>query len=111
LRIFTQTDPIEGRRMIVLTRLNGSQFAINPDLIERIVENPDTTITLVDGSNHIVTESLERVIGLITDFRADIVARASVRRTEFLSGQRHLEAVPNEPDDGPDTHERKPRYI
>ncbi|TAM68655.1 MAG: motility protein [Microbacteriaceae bacterium] len=95
--------------MIVLTRLNGSQFAINPDLVERIVENPDTTITLVDGSNHIVTESLERVIALITEFRADVVARASVRRAEFLSGQRHLEAVPNEADDARNRRERKPR--
>lgn len=97
--------------MIVLTRLNGSQFAINPDLVERIVENPDTTITLVDGSNHIVTESLDLVITIIADFRADIVARASLRREELLAGQPHLEAVPNRPLSAHDGHVRKPRSI
>lgn len=97
--------------MIVLTRLNGSQFAINPDLIERIIENPDTTITLVDGSNHIVTESLDAVIEIIAEFRADIVARASVRRGDLLAGQPYLEAVPNPPQSVRDGRVRKPRSI
>lgn len=97
--------------MIVLTRLNGSQFAINPDLMERIVENPDTTITLVDGSNHIVTESLDLVITMIADFRADIIARASLRRGELFAGQPHLEAVPNTLVSAHDGHGRKPRSI
>ena len=35
--------------MIVVTRLNDSQFAVNPDLIERIYANPDTTLVMVDG--------------------------------------------------------------
>ncbi|MCU1636126.1 MAG: flagellar protein FlbD, partial [Cryobacterium sp.] len=48
--------------MIVLTRLNESQFAINPDLIERISENPDTTLVMIDGAKYIVTESMDEVI-------------------------------------------------
>ena len=79
--------------MIVATRLSGSPFAINPDLIERIVENPDTTIFLVDGSSHIVTEPLTRILELIADSRADVIARASLRRIELSPGQRHLEAL------------------
>lgn len=62
--------------MIVLTRLKGSRFALNPDLVERIHQNPDTTIVMVDGSSFIVTESLEEVVRLVVDFRADVLARA-----------------------------------
>jgi len=39
--------------MIVLTRLNGPSFALNPDLIERIESTPDTVITLVDGAQYV----------------------------------------------------------
>ncbi len=59
--------------MIVLTRLNDSQFAVNPDLIERILANPDTTLVMVDGAKYIVTESMGEVIELITQYRAEII--------------------------------------
>ena len=35
--------------MIIVTRLNGPPFALNPDLIERADATPDTVLTLVDG--------------------------------------------------------------
>ena len=44
--------------MIVLTRLNRSRFAVNPDLIERVQATPDTTITMVDGATFVVTETM-----------------------------------------------------
>ncbi len=59
--------------MIVLTRLNDSQFAVNPDLIERILTNPDTTLVMVDGAKYIVTESMQEVIEMITAYRAQII--------------------------------------
>ncbi|WP_082046128.1 flagellar FlbD family protein [Arthrobacter sp. L77] len=62
--------------MIVVTRLNESQFAVNPDLIERIHENPDTTLVMVDGAKYIVTESLVEVIELIAAYRARIISLA-----------------------------------
>ncbi|THJ65041.1 hypothetical protein E8P82_12990 [Arthrobacter echini] len=62
--------------MIVVTRLNESQFAVNPDLIERIHENPDTTLVMADGAKYIVTESLHEVIDLIAAYRARIVSLA-----------------------------------
>jgi len=62
--------------MIVVTRLNDTQFALNPDLIERIHVNPDTTIVLVDGARYIVTESLADVIEMIAQYRARVVAIA-----------------------------------
>jgi flagellar protein FlbD len=62
--------------MIILTKLNNSRFAVNPDLVERIHSNPDTTLTLVDGTTHIVTESMSEVIDLIAQYRAKVISIA-----------------------------------
>ncbi|MEK6309737.1 MAG: flagellar FlbD family protein [Curtobacterium sp.] len=62
--------------MIVVTRLNGSGFAVNPDLVERIQETPDTTLIMVDGAKYIVRESMDEVIDLIAAYRARIVGMA-----------------------------------
>ncbi|MHA7264740.1 flagellar FlbD family protein [Arthrobacter sp. TMN-37] len=63
--------------MIVLTRLNGTdRFGINPDLVERIHASPDTTLVMVNGMRHIVTESLDEVITLIVEFRARVLTYA-----------------------------------
>ncbi len=60
--------------MIALTRLNGTRFAVNSDLIERIDASPDTVITLVDGTKYLVAEPLDEVIDAIRAFRASVVA-------------------------------------
>lgn len=62
--------------MIVVTRLDGRQFALNPDLIERIFESPDTTVVMADGANYIVTESMADIIEKIARFRARIISLA-----------------------------------
>lgn len=62
--------------MIVVTRLNDSQFAVNPDLIERIHASPDTTLVMVDGAKYIVTESMGEIIERIAQYRARVVALA-----------------------------------
>jgi flagellar protein FlbD len=62
--------------MIVVTRLDGRQFALNPDLIERIFESPDTTVVMADGANYIVTESMAGIIEKIARFRARIISMA-----------------------------------
>ena len=36
--------------MIILTKLNGEKFMLNPDLIEIVTENPDTVITTEYGT-------------------------------------------------------------
>jgi flagellar protein FlbD len=67
--------------VILLTRLGGPVFALNPDLVERADCTPDTVITLVDGKKYVVAESLPEVIALIRQFRATVVADA-----QHLSG-------------------------
>jgi flagellar protein FlbD len=62
--------------MIVVTRLNGSRFAVNPDLIERVQASPDTTLVLVGGTTYIVRESLDEIIDLIAAYRARVISQA-----------------------------------
>lgn len=62
--------------MIVVTRLNDSRFAVNPDLIERIHETPDTVLIMVDGAKYVVTEPMAEVIEMIARYRARIVSLA-----------------------------------
>ena len=63
--------------MIILTRLNGEQFAINCDLIERVDAHPNTVLTLVDATKYIVAESLTEVVDRVRDFRAGVLARSA----------------------------------
>lgn len=62
--------------MIVVTRLNATRFAINPDLIERIQENPDTVVYMLNGAKYVVTESMAEVITLVAGYRAQVVSLA-----------------------------------
>jgi len=62
--------------VILVTRLNGSVFAVNPDLIQRVDSTPDTVITLVDGAKFVVTEPLAEIVERVMAFRARVVATA-----------------------------------
>ncbi|WP_104526447.1 flagellar FlbD family protein [Blastococcus atacamensis] len=60
--------------MIRVTRLNGDQFALNPDLIEKVEAHPDTVAFLVDGTKYVVRESVDEVLQEIREYRAGILA-------------------------------------
>ena len=62
--------------MIVLTRLNGPPFALNPDLIERVDANPDTVVTLVGGTKYLVAESIDELLSRVRAFRGQVIATA-----------------------------------
>lgn len=63
--------------MIVVTRLNGSRFAVNPDLIERVQASPDTTVVMVDGARFVVTDTIDELLEKVISFRAQVLARAA----------------------------------
>jgi flagellar protein FlbD len=63
--------------MIILTRLNGEQFAVNCDLVERVDAHPDTVLTLVDATKYIVAETLAEVVERVRDFRAGVLVRSA----------------------------------
>ncbi|MFL6155076.1 MAG: flagellar FlbD family protein [Marmoricola sp.] len=60
--------------MITLTRLSGSVFVLNSDLIERIDATPDSVVTLVDGKKYVVAESLEEIVDAVRTYRGQVVA-------------------------------------
>src|SRR5437764_320599 len=62
--------------MILLRRLSGPLFTLNPDLIERAEATPDTVVTLIGGNKYVISESLEELVELIKDYRARIIAAA-----------------------------------
>jgi flagellar protein FlbD len=82
--------------MISLTRLTGARFALNPDLVERVDCTPDTVITLVDGTKYLVSESLQDVVDLVLEYRAQVVAGAGAieQRDTSLPRRTRLSAVP-----------------
>ena len=55
--------------LITLTKLDGTYFALNPDLIETVIENPDTTIHLTMKRFHIVRETMEEVVQKVIEYR------------------------------------------
>ncbi|MFZ2538309.1 MAG: flagellar FlbD family protein [Oscillospiraceae bacterium] len=58
--------------MIVLTKLNDIEFVLNCDLIETVLENPDTTIRLTDGNMYIVKESMQEIINKTVKYKKAI---------------------------------------
>jgi flagellar protein FlbD len=67
--------------VILVTRLNGPEFALNPDLVERADSTPDTVVTLVDGTKYVIAESVDELIRLVRLYRAGVLADAQ-RLTE-----------------------------
>jgi flagellar protein FlbD len=68
--------------MILLTRLNGDEIYLNPDLIERIEATADTVITLVDGRKYVATESPGELIQRVVAFRASVLVAAEAEAAD-----------------------------
>lgn len=63
---------LKEERMIKLTRLNGTNFYLNPHIIEYIESVPDTLISLLNGTTLYVKETPEEVIDKIVEYRRRI---------------------------------------
>jgi flagellar protein FlbD len=73
--------------MITLTRLSGSAFVLNSDLIERIDCTPDSVVTLVDGKKYVVCESLDQIVDAVRCYRGEVVAFGSRLAEEHHRGR------------------------
>ena len=58
-----------GRGVIEVTRLNGTVFFLNPDLLEIMEATPDTVILLTNGHRYVVRESPGEVVRRVILFR------------------------------------------
>ena len=71
--------------LILLRRLGGPVFTLNPDLIERAEATPDTVVTLIGGNKYVICESLDELVELIREYRAGIIASAEAMTSESNS--------------------------
>ena len=55
--------------MIQLTRIDGTTFYINPDLIEVMEATHDTHVTLTNGHHYLCADSPDDVVQRIAEFR------------------------------------------
>lgn len=55
--------------MIRLTRLSGSEFVVNCDLIESVEAAPDTIVSLTTQQRYVVRETVDEVIGRVAAFK------------------------------------------
>lgn len=55
--------------MIRLTRIDGTEFFLNPDLIEVVEATHDTHVTLVNGHRYVCAETPEMLVELVAEFR------------------------------------------
>lgn len=54
--------------MITVTRLNDKPIVVNAELIRTVEENPDTTITLVNGDHLLVKETMAQVVEKVIEY-------------------------------------------
>lgn len=94
--------------MIVVTRLNGAQFGVNPDLLQRIDSAPDTILTLIDGTKYIVRESMAEVIARVNEHRAHLLARAQEIQADPTPAVELVRDTPEGDTDADDDDDRTP---
>ena len=86
--------------VILVTRINGAVFALNPDLVERADCTPDTVVTLVDGTKYVIAESVPEFIDSVRHYRASLIASASrleaepATTTEYADDEQDAKVLP-----------------
>ncbi|WP_353095304.1 flagellar FlbD family protein [Tissierella praeacuta] len=58
--------------MIKVKRLNDKEFVVNSELILYIEATPDTVITLTNGQKIVVSDSVDKVIEKVIEYKAKI---------------------------------------
>ena len=59
--------------MIKVTRLDGTEYYLNPHQIECIEVRPDTALVMYSGKAHIVREEVDTVLERINEYRRRLV--------------------------------------
>ncbi len=61
--------------MIELTRLNGTKFVLNAELIESVESTPDTVITLTTDKKLVVLEKKDEIINKFIQYKKRIFSQ------------------------------------
>lgn len=65
--------------MIQLTRIDGTSFYLNPDLIEVVEATHDTHVTLTNGHRYVCAEKPDEIVERIAEYRR--MSMGAVRRS------------------------------
>mgnify|MGYP001053843128 CR=1 FL=1 len=66
--------------MIKLTRFDGSEFAINAELIKFVEAAPDTIVTLTSDQKILVLENVDEVIAKVREYKRSIAGELPIKR-------------------------------
>lgn len=61
--------------MILITRLNGTQFYINAEMVQSVEQTPDTVITLTNNQKVVVKEAAKAVVERIIEYQRQVRGR------------------------------------
>ena len=64
--------------MINVTRLDGSHFVVNADLIETVERTAGTVISLTDGKRYVVATPVQEIVDRVVAYRQRIARGALV---------------------------------
>ncbi len=67
------------RGMIQLTRIDGTEFFLNPDLMEVMESSHDTHITLTNGHRYVCAETPDVIVERIAAYRRQTMG--AIRRS------------------------------
>ena len=62
--------------MVKVTDLHGVEYLLNAEQIEKVEQNPDTQIVLLNGHRFYVRESLDELVEKVVAYRAAYRAAA-----------------------------------
>jgi flagellar protein FlbD len=90
------TPPGWTLSVIYVMRLDGSQLAVNADLIETVEHTADTVITLIDGKRLVVATPVDEVVEKFVAYRRQ-VGRGALRVLHDERGEQHAPASAQRP--------------
>jgi flagellar protein FlbD len=64
--------------MIILTRLDGHQVAVNEDLLVFAEQTPDTVLTMTSGQRLMVKEPIAEIVVRIAAFRRKVMTEGAL---------------------------------
>jgi len=59
--------------MIKLTRLNGTVYYLNCEIIETVEQTPDTVISTLNGKKFVVAETAEQIVEKVLEYKRNIL--------------------------------------